>query len=274
MPFTLSHAAASLPFRRFKPVWPALVVGTFAPDLQYFIQLSDENRSGHHYPDVLLFTLPVAALALWLFECVVKAPAIGLLPSGWERRLQDKIAPLSFKGWRQVGRIVFWIAVGTATHLVWDQFTHSYSRMSVWWPLLKQNIVLPWSQDRFSTVAGMLQDMSTVLGLFALCLWCAAWYRHTPPAPKILTPSLPPLAKLCIVVIIALVAVAAGYLLAYFNLADHVGPMSDSTRGAIVFITVTQMLCIEMLIYGTAMTLRNRSQQAAASEINNPAHQI
>src|SRR5664279_3640834 len=107
MPFTLSHAAASLPFRRLKPVWPALISGTFAPDLQYFIQLSDDDRSGHHFPDVLLFTLPVALLVLWLFEWVVKGPAIELLPSGWQRRLHNKSAPLSFLGWRQFGSIVF-----------------------------------------------------------------------------------------------------------------------------------------------------------------------
>ena len=127
MPFTLSHAAASLPFRRLKPVWPALVMGTFAPDLQYFILISDEDRSGHYFPEVLLFTLPFALLVLWLFERVVKGPAIALLPSGVQRRLQNKIEPLSFSGWRQFGSIVLWIAVGVATHMGWDQFTHSYS---------------------------------------------------------------------------------------------------------------------------------------------------
>ena len=81
MPFTLSHAAASLLFRRFKPIWPALVIGTFAPDLQYFIFLSDKDRSGHRFPDVLLFTLPLALLVLWLFEWVVKGPAVELLPA-------------------------------------------------------------------------------------------------------------------------------------------------------------------------------------------------
>ena len=73
MPFTLSHAAAALPFRKFKPVWPALVVGTFAPDLQYFIWISDEDRSGHHFPQAVLYTLPLALLVLWVFEWWVKS---------------------------------------------------------------------------------------------------------------------------------------------------------------------------------------------------------
>ena len=81
MPFTLSHAAAALPFRKFKPVWPALVIGTFAPDLQYFIWISDEDRSGHHFPGIVLVSIPLALLLLWLFEWFVKGPAIELLPN-------------------------------------------------------------------------------------------------------------------------------------------------------------------------------------------------
>lgn len=269
MPFTLSHAAASLPFRRFKPVWPALVIGTFAPDLQYFIQLSDEDRSGHHFPDVFFFTLPAALGALWLFERVVKAPAIELLPSGWQRRLQDKIAPLSFGGWRQLGRILFWIAIGTLTHLVWDQFTHSHTRMSALWPLLSEHLSVPLKHT--STVAGVLQDASTILGLLALCLWCAAWYRRTPPALKTRAPELPSLTKLCVISTMLLVAIALGYLLAAYTLADHIGSVSRSTRIAITFISMTQLLCVEMLIYGTAMTLRSRLQQVAAPQSNEPS---
>ena len=101
MPFTLSHAAAALPFRRLKPIWPALVMGTFAPDLQYFIWVSDEDRSGHHFPNVLLVTVPLALSLLWIFEWILKGPALELLPERLQRRLQDKAAPLSFLGLRQ-----------------------------------------------------------------------------------------------------------------------------------------------------------------------------
>jgi len=268
MPFTLSHAAAALPFRRFKPIWPALVVGTFAPDLQYFIQLSDEDRSGHHFPDVLLFTLPVALLVLWLFESLIKRPAIELLPSGWQRRLQDKTVPLSFRGWRQIGRIVFWIAVGTLTHLAWDQFTHSYTRTASWWPILKEHVTVPLKHSE--TVAGLLQDVSTVLGFLALCVWCATWYRRAPPAPKTLAPELPPLTKFCVVIAMGLVALAAGYLLAWYKLAEHIGHLSRQMRTAITFIAMTQVFCVEMLVYGTAMTLRNRLQRLSAPQINEP----
>jgi hypothetical protein len=60
----LSHAAAALPFRRLRPVWPAVVIGTFAPNLQYFLWISDEDRSGHHFPNAFTLALPLAFLVL------------------------------------------------------------------------------------------------------------------------------------------------------------------------------------------------------------------
>jgi Domain of unknown function (DUF4184) len=269
VPFTLSHAAAALPFRKLKPVWPALVIGTFAPDLQYFIQLTDEDRSGHHYPDVLLFTLPVALLVLWLFEWAVKRPAIELLPSAIQRRLQDKTAPLSFSGWRQFGRIVFWIAVGTLTHLVWDQFTHSYTRTAEFLPLLKNHISFPYW--RHTTLAGLLQDASTILGLLALCIWCLAWYRRTPPSPATPASELSPLTKISMVAAMVLIAIGAGYTSAWFLLANRFGPVSRQVQVAITFLAMTQIFCLEMLLYGTAMTLRNRLHPVAARQLDEPA---
>ena len=265
MPFTLSHAAAALPFRKFKPIWPALVIGTFAPDLQYFILLSDEDRSGHHYPDVLLFTLPVALLVLWLFEWVVKEPAMALLPSSWQRRLQDKIAPLSFRGWRQFARIVVWIAVGTLTHLIWDQFTHSNTRTANYLPVLNAHVTPPFWHSM--TLAGVLQDVSTVLGFLGICLWCAAWYRRTLPAPKALAPEFRPLTKFCLVSIMGLAALLMGGVLAWYIVSDHLGPISRSTRVAIAVIAMTQVFCVEMLIYGATVTLRSRFRQFAAPQI-------
>ncbi len=143
MPFTLSHAAAALPFRKFKPIWPALVIGTFAPDLQYFIWISDEDRSGHHFPGVLLFSLPLALLLLWLFEWCVKGPVIELLPDPILRRLQDKVRPLSFWGWQRFMSIVMWIFVGTATHVLWDWFTHPRTWITAHWALFSYKVPCP-----------------------------------------------------------------------------------------------------------------------------------
>ena len=81
----------------------------------------------------MLFTLPFALLVLWVFEWCVKGPVIELLPSGLQRRLQDTVEPLSFKGWGRFAAIVMWIAIGIATHVLWDQFTHYHTWMTAHW---------------------------------------------------------------------------------------------------------------------------------------------
>jgi|HubBroStandDraft_1064217.scaffolds.fasta_scaffold451974_2 hypothetical protein len=58
MPFTLAHAAAALPFRRLHLVWSGLVIGTFAPDLEYFVRFSPNDGYGHTLVGALVLSLP------------------------------------------------------------------------------------------------------------------------------------------------------------------------------------------------------------------------
>jgi hypothetical protein len=268
MPFTLSHAAAALPFRKFKPVWPALAIGTFAPDLQYFIMISDENRSGHHFPDLLLFTFPVALVTLWLFDRIVKGPVIGLLPSGVQRRLQDKVEPLSFRGWRRFGSIVFWIVVGIASHLMWDEFTHSYSWVAGHWSVLRTSVPVLFLHPL--PLTKVLQHASTLLGFLVLCIWFLGWYRRASPVAKTAVPEFPPLAKVAIIFTMAVVAHLAGYPMAIFKLASHEPPLNPLFVITTVFEAMTLVFCIELLIYGLAMTLAARSQRVAATQLEEP----
>jgi Domain of unknown function (DUF4184) len=269
MPFTLSHAAAALPFRKFKPVWPALVVGTFAPDLQYFIWISEEDRSGHHYPDVLIFTLPLALLVLWVFEYVVKGPVIEMLPNGLQRRVQDKIAPLSFWGWQRFSAIVFWTAVGIASHLVWDQFTHSHSRLAAHWSLLRMKVPLTFPHPML--LAGVLQDISTILGLLVLLLWCTAWYRRTAPVPISLMREFSPFVKVAVTLSMIMIALLAGYRYGIFTLSAHEPRVSRSYFAATVFEAITLVFCVELLFYGLARTVANRSRRLTPDQLDEAA---
>ena len=262
MPFTLSHAAASLPFRRLKPVWPALVIGTFAPDLQYFILLSDEDRSGHYFPEVLLFTLPVALLVLWLFEWIVKRPVLELLPSSVQRRLQDKAEPLSFSGWRQFGLSVLWTVVGIATHLGWDQFTHSYSELAMRWGILRAIVPLPLGHT--INFAHLLQHISTVGGMVVLAVWFVAWYRRTSPAAPSgdeFSPQLKIGLPLAMVVIAALIA----YPIATLRLASHVQPVKPLHLVVTIFEATTLAFCVELLVYGLTLTMSAYLRRASAA---------
>ncbi len=264
MPFTLSHAAAALPFRRFEPVWPALVIGTFAPDLQYFVLISDEEPQRTPLPRCPAGHYSLcAAGAVGIRECV-KGPTIELLPSGWQRRLQDKLKPLSFWGLKQFGLILLWIVLGVATHLLWDQFTHAHSGLAGQWMLLRTMVRPPLFHS--ISVARLLQHLSTVGGIAILAVWLAAWYRRTPPSnrsqPKALSPGL----KAGIVLTMSTIALAAGYPLAMWRLTQHPAPIIPSAIVGTTFVASTMVLCIQLLLYGLAITVSTRSRRATATQ--------
>jgi hypothetical protein len=266
MPFTLSHAAAALPFRKLKPVWPALVIGTFAPDLQYFIWVSEEDRSGHHFPEVLLLTLPLALLLLWVFEQWVKRPMVELLPSTVQRRLQDKLQPLPFRGWKRFVSIVLWIAVGIITHVFWDSFTHGHDWMVEHFIVLRTRVPFPFRYP--VPLYKLFQYGSTTLGLLALITWFAAWYRRTTPVPKATLHEFTTFRKLATLFSISIISVLAGYPYAILRLADHEPPINPLFFAVTVFEAITLIFCVQVLIYSLVRTCITRSQRTPAIKMD------
>ena len=124
MPFTLAHGAAALPFRRSRLIPSALLIGTFAPDFEYFLRFSAHDRFGHTLFGSFVLTLPLALVVLWLFHNFAKVPVIRLLPNQLQMRLANHLGKFRFGGWRRFALIVASVLVGIATHLLWDSFTH------------------------------------------------------------------------------------------------------------------------------------------------------
>ncbi len=155
MPFTPSHAAFVLPLRRY-PFPPAIVIGSFSPDFEYFLRRSTASRYGHTLPGVFLLTLPCAVVILWLFEMLVKPLCLGLLPDSLQRRIAP--APLVLR--RQAPMLLAYLVSGIATHIAWDFFTHP-GPLPIYRPL---------------------QHLSTLVGAAALTLAFRRWWLTTPPS--------------------------------------------------------------------------------------------
>ena len=183
MPFTVSHVAAALPLRRLNLVWSAVVVGSMAPDVPYIVGTPHYRSLGHQFPGVIEFTLPASLFALWLFHAAIKRPVVTLLPSGMQQRLRGQLGPFEFGGPARFIAILFSLALGITTHVVWDAFTHPF----VWpwwsWVWLQRWVRVPLlgPMPRYMT----LQYASTVIGLVALGIWVLLWYRKTAPQPVV-----------------------------------------------------------------------------------------
>jgi hypothetical protein len=156
-----------------------LVVGCFVPDFAYFFFLSPRGLYAHSLPGVFLVDLPLSLVALWLFYTFVKQPFTMFLPIGFRARMNPSEHSFSFWPPARLAWIIVSILVGTATHILWDSFTHPF-----YWPyrhlsFLRLPVYLPVEGHVF--LYKLLQDISSVFGLFLVMVWIGIWYRRTRP---------------------------------------------------------------------------------------------
>lgn len=180
MPFTLSHAAAVLPLRRFRFVPSALVVGTFAPDLEYFVRFAPGGGWGHTVPGAFGMSLPMGLAALALWQCVMKQAMASLMPDAIHLRLVNHLKPFAFGGTKRFFAILLSILTGIATHIVWDAFTHNGSWVYSHSRFLHRRVpnpILP-NLQYFE----LLQHISTIVGLAILAVWLRRWWGRTAEA--------------------------------------------------------------------------------------------
>lgn len=183
MPFTLAHGAAALPFQRTRLVYSAVLVGTFAPDFEYFLRLAPDDRFSHTLLGTFSLTLPLALVVLWLFHRFVKAPVIALLPDVLQTRLEAYRMRFQFWGASRFLLIIVSLLLGVATHLAWDSFTHPNTWMYYHWSLLRTPVGLPF--PRALPTYKVFQHGSTFAGIALLSMYFLCWYRATPVSPRV-----------------------------------------------------------------------------------------
>ncbi|MFC8727865.1 DUF4184 family protein [Streptomyces bacillaris] len=190
MPFTLSHAAAVLPAIRRNGtgrlgLFPsALVAGSFAPDVTYFADtlLPGAMEFGdftHTLLGVVTVNVLIAAVlvAVW---AALREPLVALVPV----RVRGRVH--AFVRGRRWTRETFgppaWLwfagsaALGAATHVVWDAFTHHSRWGTELLPFLNRSVGgFPLYQ--------FAQYGSSALALVVLGWFVATGLRRTVAAP-------------------------------------------------------------------------------------------
>ncbi|PYC82145.1 DUF4184 domain-containing protein [Streptomyces tateyamensis] len=132
MPFTFSHPAAVLPLLRGLRgrgplVAAGLVAGSMAPDLPFFAAscrggLYRHGALTHRWWAVPTVDVALAGALVAGWESVLRRPLLGLLPPRWAGPALAATAP----GPRPATAAGFALsaAIGAATHVGWDAFTH------------------------------------------------------------------------------------------------------------------------------------------------------
>jgi hypothetical protein len=212
VPFTISHAAAALPLRRFgkfRLPLAAVMIGSMSPDYAYFMAGGFERVDTHSLPGLVTFCWPLSVV-LWLaFVHFLEAPTTALLPEQWRTRFPPSAREISI---RTLTLASIAALLGALTHLAWDSFTHPGTVMTNAIPLLRDVAIRfdGWHLRWFA----VLQLLSSVFGLAVLGIW--AWKqppgRYPRPAPRAPVTNLLRLQAILAIVAGSSALAVAGYL--------------------------------------------------------------
>jgi hypothetical protein len=106
--------------------------------------------------------LPVGMAAYWVFQYLIKAPVLEVLPDGAYARWRPFSSPADVASIRQWILVAFGVVAGAVTHLVWDAFTHENARGVRLVPWLEEPIEI--GAHHMGGVR-LLQDGSSLIGL-------------------------------------------------------------------------------------------------------------
>lgn len=194
MPFTLSHAAAALPGIRADGrgrgplVASVLVAGTLAPDTVYYAAgfapwIMELGEYTHSAPGTVTVDVLAAAvlLGMWL---LLREPLLALLPEGARGRAYALTRGRPWRG-RPLAALLPWCgisaALGAATHVLWDSFTHMDQWGVRWITVLDERVLgVP--------LYHQLQYGGSAVALVVLAAFLVRAWRRLPHSPA---PALP-----------------------------------------------------------------------------------
>jgi hypothetical protein len=165
MPFTFSHPAIILPLTYLPKKWyslTGLVVGSLAPDFEYFLRMKVQSNYSHTFIGLFWFDLTLGLLLAFLFHNFARDPLFDNLPLILKSRL-EVFQHFHWNAYFKENWIVVSVCVliGAASHLFWDGFTHEHGYFAETIPGLTNAINV---LGRQIPIFKILQHSSTLVG--------------------------------------------------------------------------------------------------------------
>lgn len=177
MSFTVSHAAAALPFYKSRLCFPAIVVGCMVPDFEYFIYFDYVRRGAHSLGGLFYFCVPVGLIILLLYYKIWRYLVADLCPDYIRNRLlnlnkQDFI----FFPFKRFLIICLSLFLGAVLHGAWDLISHNFGLGPE---------MFPWLLDRVPYLHmhwwALFYAMGTLLGMILLMAAALVRIANTQP---------------------------------------------------------------------------------------------
>lgn len=174
MPFTFAHPAIVLPFGKiFKRGLSVtgLVIGSMSPDFEYFFRMRIFSAYSHTWEGLVWFDVPLAFVLVIFYEIFIKEKLITHLPGGLNRRFYYTRQHVTFYTVGYFIAILASVALGAASHIAWDGFSHPNGMYVHQWPVL-QRVFNIYGYHLYGFT--ILQHGSTLLGLLFIAIVCLA----------------------------------------------------------------------------------------------------
>ncbi|MEZ5093489.1 DUF4184 family protein [Nocardioides sp.] len=173
MPITFAHPAAVLPLRGLGLPMSALVAGSMAPDLPVFVHQWRWYAVTHSWPGVVTVDVALALVALAVWLGLVRDPVVDLMPQRVRDRLTTSVR-WQVRAWLLALPAA---ALGAATHVGWDQFTH---------PGRWGERHVPWLAAHAGGMPGYLwlQLASGLAGMAVVAAVAVGWLARQPVRPR------------------------------------------------------------------------------------------
>jgi hypothetical protein len=159
MPLAPAHPAVVLPLQRLGLPLSALVVGSVAPDVPVYLPVGVTYQTTHSGPGVAVDVV-IGVAVLWLWFALLRDAVVDLTP--WLRTRAPAHARLERRAWLLAPPA---LAVGAATHVLWDSATHD-------WGFIVEE--LAFLRDHYGPATGYqwLQHLSTATGSVVVAAYC------------------------------------------------------------------------------------------------------
>ncbi|MCA0757754.1 DUF4184 family protein [Paenibacillus sp. N4] len=183
MPFTFAHPAYAFPIKFISPRWfsvTGLVLGSMAPDFEYFLALEPHRTIGHSFLGLVVQVIPLCVLFAFLFHYFVKESLVLHLPSVFNlnRRAYNLLGLWGLRSIRDWMVYLVSVSIGFLSHVAVDAFTHEGGYMVRQLPVLQSIVMLD------LPVHKILQHSLSLIGMTALVITIGAVLYKTVPYTK------------------------------------------------------------------------------------------
>ncbi|MBJ6364072.1 DUF4184 family protein [Paenibacillus sp. GCM10012307] len=145
MPYTLAHPLYAVPLKHLAPRYlctTGLLLGSMAPDLEYFVAFESNKTIGHSVAGFFLLGLPLCTAFAIAFHRLMKPSLVQLLPSafGLDKFAREHAAPWGLRTGRDWLLFIFSLFIGFWTHIFMDALSHRNSFIVTRIPFLQKYI--------------------------------------------------------------------------------------------------------------------------------------